>query len=318
MNSWWRNINENCYDDIITSLLRYWGEDESLFYLSSFYTHYVSKDDVGISVMRSNEWLQDYVLKNIYGVHKTFVAYSERKLCDTMKCKNTKAVCVVVDPYDCYWTPFYNQSHFEHVCLVVEVNLKEQFCVVIDSYCEENNQIKLRFMELDLMVKNLVIFEYKHQEANHRPSNYLSVLDKVLRHNLTEIKDEARHLKECLLRFVSTQKEQSNYRTQPYLITLNWFYNDKIHFASVLSKLDMLHFSGQFIQACELLLEAARTIEIVKNSLLKASLTGKIDMAKINEHIDRLYAIDRNVIDEIKKAESILCSDYLEVNSGGT
>ena len=296
------NMNSsNCYDSMISILLKRFGFEEALLYLNSFSSKHFTVDKDGIGHIIRGIYSSD-ILNNLF--HMSTEAFDLSSITDLEELISKElAFCPVgvwCDPYDCHWSPLFGKQHYSHLLLIIDIDNNNKSYVCVDVYYQSTGNIILSFDAMKSLCKEIFVFKFPGEicdytmEAWDYLKNYIKVPDK------SEYKEENENMIEYILSLSpDTIGNPANIETSILLINLMWISEDKRNFLKALQYLDNRAGKPFFESVYPLLEEASKEVALLKNILMKYAITHNQNADKIKRSINEFYRLNREIAEEM-------------------
>ena len=292
-----KNCSSNCFDSIFYSLLKYFGYDYKIYNIKYYYNNYYNTHSHDIC--RGNSSLN--ILKGVYGITTLF---NDRKyminifdiVCTSL---NKTPVGIVIDPYYCHWSPFFQKSHHNHAFLIVDIDYYNKQYICFDVHYNSTGYIKVDF---DLINNHLIrYFTFRFNNTNE--ISFQLVLKKI--ETIVNSFDNNIDSKKAELFNYFTQTSRAilfpnGIVTSPVLINLMWIAEDKKHSQILFKYLEEKTNQFNFASVYELLTDSERKFTLLKTILMKYAMTGMLKESTLKNIIDQIFDTDVLMISELK------------------
>lgn len=294
------SISHSCMEAITVPILKSMNSPYHLFNTIYFYTHYF--DDYSKRLRRNK--FEDFVEK-LFGLKMNIIDFKNN--CDSFldiifSEINKFPVGVMVDPYYCYWTNFYQKDHWSHALLIVDVNNKKIF-TCFDVHYPSKGYIYLSAKQLETMADKFIFFIYK--ERNH---NFISVAveqiqDQINQYNKKDLIDERDSLiKYLTLESKSLEITTSDIEVSKDLMGLMWIAEDKKNFTVSMKYIEKQNNESIFYDVYHLFDESNQLFLMLKSLMMKYAISGVLKKEKLESIIYNIYALDEIAVCELQKA----------------
>jgi len=296
------NCSSNCFDSSIYSLLKYNGLEYEAYNIKYFYTDYYESylDDSKYFIGRRNSD-EDY-LKSLFNVNLSFKDITESEdllkiVCDSL---SENPIGIVIDPYYCHWSPFYNKTHYSHVFLIVDVDYINKKYKCFDVHFNDVGYVDFDFDILNSKAKKYFFADFK----NKSDINLESMINKLLSSLDCFDSDLIAKKSKMISSFTKNDKDvlfSETLETSISLINLMWIAEDKKHFPFALKYIENKIKKAVFSSIYELLKNSERDFLLLKSLLTKYAVTGVLKEAKIESIVTQIYEADALIVKEMKK-----------------
>jgi len=291
------NSSSNCFDSVFYSLLKFFKFDYEAYNIKYFYTDYYNNITHCICRGKSNE----NILKDIYGIDLIFKDRDRSSDLSEIVCNsiNSRIVGIVIDPYYCYWSPFYHQSHYWHTILIVGVDYHTKKYICFDVHFNLVGYIEADFAVINKYFERYYTFNFK--ETNEVRLELMIDKIKVLLNSF----DNNINMKkaEMINYFVKTDKKAlfpENLKTSVPLINLMWIAEDKKNFSIALRHIENKIGKLIFFPVYELLSISEQNFLLLKSMLIRYAITGALIEDNLRNIINRIFDTDAMTIGYIK------------------
>ena len=296
------NSSSNCFDCVIYSLLKYFGFDYKAYNIKYFYTDYFdsSLNDSNYYLRRGESCEKILILKDIYNID--LIITKKNKDIDLFEIINNtiknKPIAVTIDPYYCYWSPFYNKTHNYHVILIVDIDYEEKKYICFDVHFNTVGYVKIDFDIINNNFKCYYIFNFNSQneiklDAMIKIINLpLNIFDRDLDLKKSEMIN-------CLTMNESKLISPDYLETSMSLINLMWIAEDKKHFSIFLKYIEKKIEKPVFSSIYKLLSSSEKSFLLAKSILTKYAITGRLKENELRSIIDQIIDIDALTVDQI-------------------
>lgn len=178
------NSSSNCFDSIIYSLLKYFGFDYEAYNVKYFYTDYYSTSPKDLIYCIRRGKINSDILKDIFNVDLTFT--ERNKTTNLYDLIREKTAGIIIDPYYCYWSPFYNKAHYSHVILIVDVDYQNKKYICFDVHFDTIGYVEVDIDIIQMHYKEYCIFSFEK-------------VDKVKLESMLDMIDNSLHYFNCNL-----------------------------------------------------------------------------------------------------------------------
>lgn len=295
------NISHSCMEAIIVPILKSLHSPYHLFNTIYFYTHYF--DDYSKRLRRNK--FEDFV-ENLFGLKMNIVDLKNNRdsFFDIILSKiNNFPVGVMVDPYYCSWTNFYQKDHWSHALLIIDVDNKKKVCTCFDVHYPTKGYTYLSVKQLEAMADKFIFFIYK--EPNH---NFLSVAleqikDQINKYNKKDLIEERNSLiKYLTIESKSSQITIPDIEISRDLMGLMWIAEDKKNFKISMKYIEKQNNEFVFNDIYHLFDKSNRLFLMLKSLMMKYAISGVLKKEKIESIIQDIYALDEVIVYNLQKA----------------
>ncbi len=285
----------NCYDCLCYSLLRYYHFDYEAYNIKYFYTEYFTQESPHI--YRGVPTVD--FLRSLFGIDiKYFGKEKSMPLVDVVEKRLSKGpVGIIIDPYNCWWSPFYQKEHFSHMFAIVDMDRSKYRC--FDVYYPSSGYIEVDFNMLEANYRLYFVFNLPEPQPVPM-QGLLSHLSNVLENfdsNLTQ-------KKEWMLRIFTENSRQSLFPgaidSSILLVNLMWIAEDKKHFAIALRYLEERLHKNVFDAVYEPLHTSEQAFTLLRFSLMKYAMTGVLREADLKKRIDQIFDTDAIIVEKLR------------------
>jgi len=302
------NCSSNCFDSGIYSLLKYNSLEYEAYNIKCFYTDYYkpypnsSKNFIG----RKNSNAK--YLKSLFNVDLSFkdIVESDNLLkivCDSL---NENPMGIIIDPFYCHWSPFYNKTHYSHAILIVGVDSANKIYICFDVHFNEVGYIEIDFDVLNNTAEKCFFINFKDKN-NITLESLISKLLSSLERFDNDLAAQKSKMANC---FTKADKEalfSESLETSASLINLMWIAEDKNHFSIALKYIENKIGKEVFSSIYKLLENSERDFLLLKSLLTKYAITGVLKKDKLENIISQIYETDALIVKEMKIILKGLC-----------
>jgi hypothetical protein len=290
------NSSSNCYDAVVYSFLKYRGFDYAAYNVKYFYTDYYAPFcDIPRRIIRS--YNQAGVLKDIFDVDLFFKNKDETKnLFD-----ETNLSGIIIDPYYCHWSPFYQKAHYSHMLLIVDADYNSRKYVCFDVHFNSLGYIEADFDVINENYKYRFAFDFKEPKEPN-PEEMIEKIKVLLNDHENNIEKKKRELLEY---FTANSRESlfsANIETSVMLVNLMWIAEDKKNFPIALKHIESKTKKSLFAPIYDLLAVSEQYFLRLRFMLLKYAMSGNLVEDKLESVISKIYETDEIIVEQMKKA----------------
>ncbi len=291
--------SSNCYDCLCYSLLQYYHFDYKAYNIKYFYTEYISQ--------KSNRIFRGIpsvnFIKLFFGIEATYCQKKNSSpLLEVVEDRiSVGPVGITIDPYNCWWSPFYQKQHYSHMLAIVGVDYIKQKYTCFDAYYPSSGYVEVDF---DMLEENyLLYFMFNMPEPQPVPmQSLLSHLSNMLENfdsNLTQKKEQ-------MLRIFTENSRQTLFPgaidSSILLVNLMWIAEDKKHFAIALRYLEERLHKNVFDAVYEPLRISEQAFTLLRFSLMKYAMTGVLRDADLKKRINQIYDTDAIIVEKLRES----------------
>jgi hypothetical protein len=249
-------------------------------------------------------------LKDIYGIDLIFKERTEEiNLLEIIRPSfNNNIMGIIIDPYHCFWSPFYQKSHYSHMMLIVDIDVIAKKYVCFDVHFNSIGYIKVDF---DVVNQNFErYFVFNCEKASETKLNL--VIEKI-KGSIDDFDDGLYAKKTNMFDYFTKNDRKTlfpiNIETSIPLINLMWIAEDKknssIIFRYVANKMKKYIFHPVY----DLLEISEQNFLLLKSALIRYALTGILNEDKFKNIIDRIFENDALMIKTTKSILEEIISD---------
>jgi len=292
------NCSSNCDDSIYYSLLKHFNLNYQAYNIKYFYNDYFtfSPNDLTNCIKRGK--VQWDIWSEFYGINLSFT--NKNKSTDLNQLVTgrdaNKPIVISIDPFYCYWSPFYQKAHYFHLLLIVEVKNNKYKC--FDVYYNTVGYVEVDCDFIEKHYNKYFIFDFNH--SHELKIELLINKIKVLLNNFDDDLDSKK--KEMSDYFLLNDRKilfADNLDTSSLLMHLLWIAEDKKHFQIALKYIEDAFNKSIFTKVFELLLDSSNKFKLLKSVLTKYALTGVIKKEKIDHIISNIFSNDMLTVEQL-------------------
>ena len=292
-----QNSSSNCYDTIFYSLLKYYNFEYEAYNIEYFYTDYY--DNMYSNICRGKFHVNS--LKDIYNIDLIFTHRNES--CDLYKIVrnslDTKPIGIIIDPYHCYWSPFFQQAHFFHMVLIVGIDYCNKQYICFDVHYGSTGYMKVDFDVINNNFMKYFIIDFK--EVNRiQPELIINKINASVNNFDYNIDSK----KVNLLNYFRTSDRETLFpngiKTSIMLINIMWIAEDKKNSRILFKYIEDKINKNVFSYINELLSISEQKFILLKTTLIKYAITGVLNYENLKNIIDKIYDIDLLIINQMK------------------
>lgn len=291
--------SSNCYDCLCYSLLQYYHFDYKAYNIKYFYTEYFLLESN--SIYRGIPSV-DY-LKIFFGIESSYLQKKKSlHLINIVEAELSKGpVGITIDPYNCWWSPFYQKQHFSHMLTIVDIDHSKHKYKCFDVYYPSSGYIKVDFDMLE--EKYLLYFLFNMPEPQPVPmQSLLSHMSNMLKNFDSNLSQK----KEQMLRIFTENSRQSLFPgaidSSILLVNLMWIAEDKKHFAIALRYLEERLHKNIFDKVYEPLRTSEQAFTLLRFSLMRYAMTGVLREADLKKRINQIYDTDAIIVEKLRES----------------
>jgi len=295
------NTSSNCFDNIYYSFLKYFEFDYKAYNIKYFYTDYykISFNDITQCICRRTP--NENILKDIYNIDVVFKDRNESDnlfeiICNSL---NNRPVGIIIDPYYCYWSPFYKKSHYFHVIFIVNVDYHEKKYICFDVHFDSIGYVKVDFDIINKNFEQYFILNFK--EVNEVKIEFLADKIKIVLDSFDNNLDTKKT--ELIDYFIMNDRRElfsENIKTSIPLINLMWISEDKKNFSIALRYIEDKLKKTVFSSVYELLLISQQNFLLLKSMLIKYAIAGVLKENNLKSIINEIFNTDEIIIEQMK------------------
>lgn len=288
------NCTSDCYDALWYSLLKYYDYEYEAFNIKYWYTAY--HEFIGNMVyFKRKSSSVEYLLNNFYGINIFYNEVTDNTDLRTVIADDIKytPVGVFIDPYYLEWTTFYNQTHYTHVLLIVDINPRDKTYICFDVYYNKTGYLKVDFD----VVNNYCTKYFTHYIGDNRQLTP-NILKKELYSLLNSYDTDCSYLEQLIRAFKNNAPRElftNNLRTSTTLINLMKISEDKRNFTHFLNLLESKTENFCFADIKDKLLESEKKLMIIKSILTKYAITGKLNETDFRKIMLEIIELDADI-----------------------
>jgi len=295
------NASSNCVDNMMASIAKLMCKHYQLYNLKYFYIKYFYGFRKIVSRTSSYEFVD-----NVLGMQFEFVRLKDLDVgfWETINANiKISPVGVMLDPYDCYWSPFYKKNHWYHMLLIIDINKNDKKLTCFDAYYPTIGYVDISLDALEAIANRIVMFKVK--QPNH---NYIELSIDYIKHIIEnhDIKAAEKDMIE-FSNFVINElvpseiSQDGDFTTAKFLIQLSWVVEDRHNFIFGLKYLEDLIGIHIFDNVYQYLDYSYKQFMLLKTNLMKYSITKKMKKETIASIIQDVYNTDKSMINELQK-----------------
>lgn len=291
------NCSSNCFDSIIYSALKYFNFDYEVYNIKYLYTNYFSNNIQ--TIVRG--YSPEFVLKDIYNIDLLYKYKddSDNLLEIVTDLLNNYPVNIIVDPYYCYWSPFYQKTHWSHILLIVDVDYINKQYVCFDVHYNSRGYIRVDFDVINNHVIRYFIIDFG-EVKKIKPEFIVDKMNIII----DDFDDNIDSKKAELLSYLTHNDRDSLFpegiETSTMLICLMWIAEDKNNAQHLLEYIEANISSYNFSKVYELLLKSKQNFSLLKFTLMRYATTGILKEYNLKNIIDQIFDTDVLMINELK------------------
>ena len=295
-----KNASSDCYDSIIYSILKYYNYKYELYNINYFYTDYYIIINNYFFFKKQNYTYKN-ILKEIFNIDVSFINRSDD--IDIFKVIEqnliNSPVGIFIDPYYCYWSPFFNKAHHNHSLLIVAIEYSKKKYICFDLYYNEIGYVEVSF---DLINHHyLKYFLFKFNEIKNID---LKAMIEALIVNINKFDDNIERKKEDVFSSIQDNLEvlfPDGIETSPIIIALTNIAAERNYFLIFLEYIEKEINKQIFTSLYPVLSESSTKFLILKALLSKYAMTGYINSNFLKGSITQIFDIDLKIIELLKK-----------------
>ncbi len=290
--------SSNCYDCLCYSLLKYYHFDYKAYNIKYFYTEYLSQD---MPFICRNIPLDDYSNSIVWiSVNDYYKKEDTISLVSVVEEKIQEGpIGIEIDPYYCWWSPFYQKEHFSHKLLIIGINHTKCKFICFDVYFTKFGYIEVDFNILEDNYQSYFMFNL----PNPQPVP-IKVLLQYLTYMLENFNVNLTQKKESMLHIFTENSRQSLFpgeiASSILLVNLMWIAEDKKHFPIALRYLEERLHKNVFDAVYEPLRTSEQAFTLLRFSLMKYAMTGVLREADLKKRINQIYDTDAIIVEKLR------------------
>lgn len=291
------NSSSDCFDSIVSSVLKYYGLAHEAYNIKYFYTNYCCPSNNHI--IRGTP--KKDILKELYNINLISVDKNEsldlsKNIKDLL---NNTPIGIFIDPYYLSWSPFYKKTHFSHCLLVVDIDYENQEYVCFDVYFDKVGYVKVNIETILKHYTSYFIFDLEKVKKVEM-SLLFNIINDSLNSYDSNVTDKTSKFFNL---FIANSKEVlscDDLETSASLICLMWIAEDKKHFSTALRYIEREMKINIFSPLYPLLLSSNNLFSILRSMLVKYAMTGILKREKLKSIIEQIYIIDDLFVQQLK------------------
>lgn len=294
--------SSNCVDNMMASMTRLMCEHHQLYNIKYFYLKYFYSSRKTISRTSSYEFID-----NVLGMKFENIKIKDLdiNLGEAINANiNISPVGVMLDPYDCYWSPFYKKNHWYHMVLILDINGNDKNLTCFDAYYPTMGYISIPLNDLEAIANRIVTFEFKHPTHNYVDLSIEYIKNAIKNYDTKSSESEMADFSDFIKNEVKPTEisQDGDFTTSKLLIQLSWVVEDRNNFISGLRYLENLSGKHIFDKVYPLLEHSYKQFMLLKTILMKYSVTQKMNNKKIDSIIQDIYRTDMLIIFNLQNA----------------
>ncbi len=291
----------NCYDSLITVLLKRFGFEHQLMDIDAFSSSHFGfnekKEGYIARRIHCNDILKDLYQTtidsiDIHVIHDMHLIISK----ELMSCP----VGLTADPYDCHWSPLFKKVHFSHLLLIADIDYVNKCYVCVDIYYQTMGEIKIFFNEIEKLCEQVLIFHFpeKISDIHYRAWNYLMKVNHIPDEETHEI--EKNSMIDYLLSLTPDCVGMPNdLNTSLLLMNFMWIAEDKKNFMMGLKYLEC-RIGGPLFETVYVLIEkVVYSVLLLKSLFMKYVITRNLKEEKVKTIVTDIYRLNREIAIEM-------------------
>lgn len=288
------NSSSNCYDAVVYSFLKYCGFDHEAYNAKYFYTQYYNpSSDIFWRICRDNN--QSSFLKDVFGVDLVYKAKAENPP------ETADLWGIIIDPYWCRWSPFYQKTHYSHSVLIVDIDQKNREYICFDVHFDSHGYIRADFDAINDHYEYQFTFDFE-KATETKPEAIAEKIKVVLDGHDHDIEKKKTELTEY---FALNDRESlfpASLETSVPLINLMWIAEDKKHFPMALRYIERKTGKTLFSDVYDPLAASEKSFLRLRLMLLKYAMTGVLAKDKLESMITQIYDTDAYIVEKMQNA----------------
>jgi len=291
------NSSSSCIDNVFYSFLKYSNFDYEAYNINYFYTDYYN--DKIHRICRGK--FHENILKDIYDIDLVFKNRDELSNLFEIICRslNNRPVGIIIDPYYCYWSPFYGKAHFIHMILIVGIDYENKKYICFDVHFNAVGYVKVDF---DIINKNFErYFTFNFKEANEVKIELLIEEIKVLLDSFDDNLDLKKT--ELIDYFLMNDRGAlfpENLELSIPLINIMWIAEDKKNFPIALKYIENKLKRTVFSSVYELLSMSQQNFLLLKSMLIKYAIIGIMKEGNLRDIVSQIFDTDALMVERMK------------------
>lgn len=294
--------SSNCVDNMMASMAKLMCEHHQLYNIKYFYIKYFYSSSKKIIRTSSYDFID-----NVLGMKFEFINIKDLNLSfwDAIIANiNISPVGVMIDPYDCYWSPFYKKNHWYHMVLILNINKVDKKLTCFDAYYPTIGYIDISINDLEAIANRIVTFKFRKSTHNYVELSIDYIKDIIKNHDTKSSEKEMAEFSDFIKNELKPSEisQDGNFATSKFLLQLLWVVEDRNNFIFGLKYLENLSGNQMFNNVYQLLEYSYKQFMLLKTILMKYSITQKMNKEKIDSIMQEIYKTDMLIISELQKA----------------
>ncbi|MCL2052369.1 MAG: hypothetical protein FWG91_11690 [Lachnospiraceae bacterium] len=296
------NCSTECYDFVISSLLKYMGFKYEAYNLKYLYFDYLNSMPAEpiLGLKRGNDAFS--MLQLLFNIKARY--FMREELIDLKEKIETelkyRPLAFIMNSYYCPWSPYRSKLCFPHMFFVVGIK-KTGKLICFDVHYEEMGYAEIDFEFLENHFEGAFIFDFAN--ASNPDNDYLlsSLSQGLLAFNAEEQLQKNLALYDY---FLHSEKEllfPDNLETSIPLKYLLWISEDKKNFHSFLR---LVESESLLPSTYELFSAASKNFLILRGYLMKYAITGILKEDLVKKTINNISETDKKIWTRLSKIVS--------------
>ena len=291
------NCSSNCFDGVIYSTLKYFNLDYEIYNIKYLYTDYY---DIQTNKIYRGNYPVD-ILRYIYFID---ISFKDRRNSDGLvkivsDLLNKASVGIVIDPYYCHWSPFYQKAHYTHVLLIVDIDFNNSKYVCFDVHYNSTGYIKVDFDVINNNYIRYFTFDLK-DIIEIRPEVIIDSIKSLVDNFNYNIDSKKAELFNYITQTDRDVLFPEGIETSKMLINLMWIAEDKKHSKILFKYLENRTDKYDFVHIYELLSASEQRFTFLKTILIKYAMTGVLKEESLKNTTNKIFDTDVLMINELK------------------
>ena len=305
-----KQCSSNCYDCIFSSLLQYNNFDFEAYNYKYFYTNYYDSESIDPIYRIRRSVTREYTIAILNRFYNINVVFHKRDHAENIEnlfgsWLPEKPIGIVIDPYYCSWTNFYQKRHYLHALLIVDIDFVNQKYICFDTY---HNTIG--FVKVDWNIIHKYYTEYFMMNFENAMAPKKRVLFDHIDEIIINFQNNSEVKKMELLNYFTTNDREMlfprNLETSVPLLNLKWIAEDKKYFTAYLTYAEGKSKRSLFSDVYPLLFVSEQKFHLLKSLLTKYAITGSLNHNSLEALISEIIATDVKIIEQMGTYKSFV------------
>ncbi|MDR3046760.1 MAG: hypothetical protein LBU51_03975 [Bacteroidales bacterium] len=250
-------------------------------------------------------------MKDIYGIALVFHDINESvDLFEIIRILlNDSPVGITIDPYYCYWSPFYQKAHYSHMILIADIDYCDKKYICFDVHFNSVGYVEVNFDIIHNNFKQYFTFNFKDVKE-FKVELIIDKLNIQLNNFNNNLETKETEMFNYLIISDKNDLFPVNLETSIPLINLMWISEDKKNFPIALRYIEDKMKKNVFSTVYDLLSFSQKNFLLLKSTLIKYAMSGILREDNLKSIINRIFDTDMLIIEQMRNAlKEIVCHD---------